>query len=128
MKKRNLIFTFMTFVFIIYSSSTVIAQNSSSNELSRDEWEWALRAVMVYKTFNESGYSPTYDEYTLKFMDKEQLKLLYIAECSSNLDTRKVANKADSIVMLIQICLLKTGGYCDAVEMARIVKIVFEHS
>ena len=128
MKKRNLIFTFMTFVFIIYSPSTVIAQNSSSNELSRDECEWALRAVMVYKTFNESGYSPTYDEYTLKFMDKEQLKLLYRAECSSNLDTRKVANKADSIVMLIQICLLKTGGYCDAVEMARIVKIVFEHS
>ena len=105
-----------------------ISNNENLNKLSRDEWEWALRAVMVYKTFYEYGYSPTYDEYTLKFMDKERLKLLYGSECASNLETRKVIDKADSIVMLIQICLVKTGGYCDAVEMARIVKLVIEHN
>ena len=127
--KQNKLIILLTLAISIFmfSEEKVIAQ-TNSEDLSRDEWEWALRAVMVYKTFNEYGYSPTYDEYTLKFMNKEQLKNLYCAECASNLETRKVTNKASSIVMLIQICLLKTGGYCDAAEMARIVKIVIEHN
>lgn len=132
-EKTNKLIILLLLVISIFtiSEGKLAAQTDSeskSNNLSRDEWEWALRAVMVYKTFYEYGYSPTYDEYTLKFMDKERLKLLYGSECASNLETRTVIDKADNIVMLIQICLLKTGGYCDAVEMARIVKLVIEHN
>ena len=127
MKKRNIFLVFIAFFFIIYSSSVIFAQNNSaSDELSRDEWEWALRAVMAYKTLYQSGYYPTYDEYVLKYTNKSGLITMYQAECLGNLKTRKVIDKADTISLFVGL-YLQRDGKCDAFTMSDIVKTLVEN-
>lgn len=101
-------------------------RNARLNELTRDEWEWALRAIMAYKTIYQSGYYPTYDDYTMKYINKSGLINMYQAECLGNLQTRKLIDRADEIVVFIQLCMLNNGGYCSGFDMARIVKDLAE--
>lgn len=127
MKKRNMISIFIIFMIMIYTSSFVIAQNnSSSDELTRDEWEWALRAVMAYKTLYQSGYYPTYNEYVLKYTNKSGLITMYQAECLGNIQTRKIIDKADTISLFVAL-YLQRDGKCDAFTMAGIVKTLVEN-
>lgn len=125
MKRTLRIFTPLFFLFCL-SFSTFSQKTSSFDDLTRDECEWALRAVMAYKTFHEAGYYPTYDELTMKISNKDSLITMYKAECLGNLQTRNVIDKGDEIVMFIKLCLMKTGGYCDAFEMSKIVKNLSE--
>ena len=97
------------------------------NKLTRDEWEWALRAIMAYKTLNQYGYYPTYDEYTMKYINRSGLITMYQAECLGNLYTQKLVNRADEIVLFIKLCMMNNNGYCSAIEMSKIVKTLAEN-
>lgn len=121
-------------IFLMLLSFPAIAQvNIAKNEekivesetMSRDEWEWALRAVMAYKTLYQYGYYPTYDEYVLKYANKQGLMGMYQAECLSSLETRKLLDKANTISLFVGLYLQK-DGQCDAFTMAKIVKTLVE--